>query len=103
MPSAPGPAAPSAPVSSRPSAGARDDDRDTPLLNVAVKRLGTEWSIAVSNFPAVKAIAARLKRRAIECMFADAKTRGLDLEDTRRVYPRKLALLMALAAPAIAL
>ena len=35
-------------------------------------------------------------------MFDDAKTRGLNLEDTRLVFPRKLALLMALVALAIA-
>ena len=35
-------------------------------------------------------------------MFGDAKTRGLNLEDTRLTDPRKLALLMALVALAIA-
>ncbi len=34
-------------------------------------------------------------------MFGDAKTRGLNLEDTRLTDPRKLALLMALVALAI--
>ena len=52
----------------------------------------------VSNTPPRPAIAAYRKRWAIECMFGDAKTRGLNLEDTRLTNPRKLALLMALVA-----
>jgi hypothetical protein len=82
--------------------GTRDAARDAPLLNFAAKRLGTEWLIVVSNLPAPKALAAYRKRWAIECMFGDAKTRGLNLEDTRLTDPRKLALLMALVALAIA-
>ena len=34
-------------------------------------------------------------------MFGDAKSRGLNIEDTRLTHPRKLALLMALVALAI--
>jgi hypothetical protein len=47
-------------------------------------------------------LAACRKRWAIECMFGDAKTQlaSLDLEHTRLTCPRKLALLMALVAPA---
>jgi hypothetical protein len=73
-----------------------------PLLNFAAKRLGKEWLIVVSNVPARQALAAYRKRGAIESMFGDAKTRGLNLEDTRLTDPRKLALLMALVALAIA-
>jgi hypothetical protein len=84
--------------------GAREDAEacDAPLLNFAAKRLGAEWLIVVSNVPARRALAAYRKRWAIECMFGDAKTRGLNLEDTRLTDPRKLALLMALVALAIA-
>jgi hypothetical protein len=82
--------------------GVRDPGRDAPLLNFAARRLDTEWLIVVSNLPASKALAAYRKRWAIECMFGDAKTRGLNLEDTRLTDPRKLALLMALVALAIA-
>jgi len=84
--------------------GAREDaeTRDAPLLDFAAKRLGTEWLIVVSNVPSRQALAAYRKRWAIECMFGDAKTRGLNLEDTRLTDPRKLALLMALVALAIA-
>jgi len=73
-----------------------------PLLNFAARRLEDEWLIVVSNVPARQALAAYRKRWAIECMFGDAKTRGLNLEDTRLTHPRKLALLMALVALAIA-
>jgi hypothetical protein len=83
--------------------GAREDAEagDAPLLNFAAKRLENEWLIVVSNIPARRALAAYRKRWAIECMFGDAKTRGLNLEDTRLTDPRKLALLMALVALAI--
>ena len=54
-----------------------------------------EWLIVVSNLPPRRALAAYRKRWAIECMFGDAKTRGLNLEDTRLTDPRKLDLLMA--------
>jgi hypothetical protein len=79
-----------------------DGAADGPLLDFAAKRLETEWLIVVSNIPARRALAAYRKRWAIECMFGDAKTRGLNIEDTRLTHPRKLALLMALVALAIA-
>lgn len=84
--------------------GARDEAEagDAPLFHFAAKRLGAEWLIVVSNIPARQALAAYRKRWAIECMFGDAKTRGLNIEDTRLTDPRKLALLMALVALAIA-
>ena len=83
--------------------GAREDAEagDAALLNFAAKRLKDEWLIVVSNIPARQAVAAYRKRWAIECMFGDAKTRGLNIEDTRLTNPRKLALLMALVALAI--
>lgn len=83
--------------------GAREDAKasDAPLLNFAARRLKDEWLIVVSNIPARRALPAYRKRWAIECMFGDAKTRGLNIEDTRLTQPRKLALLMALVALAI--
>lgn len=75
---------------------------DGPLLNFAAKRLKDEWLIVVSNIPPRATLAAYRKRWAIECLFADAKTRGLNLEDTRLTDPRKLDLLMALVALALA-
>ena len=84
--------------------GASEDAQSggAPLLNFAAKRLKDEWLIVVSNVPARQALAAYRKRWAIECMFGDAKTRGLNIEDTRLTDPRKLTLLMALVALAIA-
>ena len=73
-----------------------------PLLNFAARRLKDEWLIVVSNRAARTALAAYRKRWAIECLFGDAKTRGLNLEDTRLTEPRKLDLLMALVTLAIA-
>jgi hypothetical protein len=79
------------------AAGAR------PLLNFAAKPLKDgEWLIVVSNRDARKALQGYRKRWAIECLFGDAKTRGLNLEDTRLTAPRKLALLLALVALALA-
>jgi hypothetical protein len=43
------------------------------------------------------------KRWAIECMFADSKTKGLNLEDTRLKNKHKLSMLIALTALATAL
>jgi hypothetical protein len=76
------------------------DAEAAPEFNFAVKRLATEWLIVVSNLPPRTALAAYRKRWAIECMFGDAKTRGL-LEDTRLTDPRKLDLLMALVTLAL--
>ena len=76
---------------------------DGPLLNFALKRLGSgELLAVVSNRPGPAALAAYRKRWAIECLFGDAKTRGLNIEDTRLTDPRKLDLLMGLTALAIA-
>jgi hypothetical protein len=77
------------------------DAEAAPEFNFAVKRLATEWLIVVSNLPPRVALAGYRKRWAIECMFADAKTRGLNLEDTRLTCPRKLDLLMALVTLAL--
>lgn len=74
-----------------------------PLLNFASRRLGGgELLIVVSNRPAAAALAAYARRWGIECLFGDAKTRGLNIEDTRFTNPRKLDLLMGLVALAIA-
>ena len=84
--------------------GARDDAAtgDGPLLNFAAKRLKNEWLIVVSNVAPRIALAAYRKRWAIECLFGDAKTRGLNLEDTGLTDPRKLDLLMGIVALALA-
>jgi hypothetical protein len=75
---------------------------DAPLLGFAAKRLDGEWLIVASNLAPAKGLALYRKRWQIECLFAEAKTRGLNLEDTRLSCPRKLALLMGLVALALA-
>ena len=78
-------------------------DRGRHQLSFAAKPLGDgEWLAVATNADHRRALDAYRKRWAIENMFADAKTRGLNIEDTRLTDPRKLALLMALVALAIA-
>ena len=68
----------------RPAPPRATKPRDAPLLNFAVKRLGTEWLIVISNLPA-----AYRKRWAIECMFADANPRTTAPPETPgKTYPR---------------
>ena len=80
------------------------DETCGPLwLNFAARRLDDgALLIIASNTPARAALAAYRKRWAIECLFGDTKTRGLNLEDTRLVTPRKLDLLLGLVALAVA-
>jgi hypothetical protein len=75
---------------------------NAPLLTIAAKPLKDDWLIVVTNVEAQTALRSYRKRWAIECLFGDAKTRGLNLEDTRLTDPRKLGLLMSLTAMAIA-
>ena len=79
-------------------------DPDRPLaLNFAAKRIKAgELLIVVSNTPARAPLDTYKRRWAIECLFGDTKTRGLNLEDTRITDPRKLDLLLALVALAVA-
>jgi hypothetical protein len=72
-------------------------------LNFAAKRIKSgELLIVVSNTPARAALNAYRQRWAIECLFGDTKTRGLNLEDTRLTDPCKLDLLLALVALSVA-
>lgn len=72
-------------------------------LNLAARRLDDgALLIIASNTPARAALAAYRKRWAIECLFGDTKTRGLNLEDTRLIMPHKLDLLLGLVALAVA-
>lgn len=72
-------------------------------LSFAAKPLGDgEWLVVATNRAPQLALAAYRRRWAIECLFGDAKTRGLNLEDTRLKDPAKLGLLMGLIALAVA-
>lgn len=72
-------------------------------VTVAAKRLDAGgFLFVVTNRASRLALAAYRRRWAIECLFGDAKTRGLNLEDTRLTRPEKLDLLMGVVALAIA-
>ena len=58
--------------------------------------------IVVSNRPAHRALTTYKKRWAIENLFGDTKTRGLNIEDTRLTIAKKLDLLLGLVALAVA-
>jgi hypothetical protein len=83
------------------------DRRGRHRLSFAAKPLGSgkrpgEWLVVATNARPSFGLAAYRRRWAIECLFGDAKTRGLNLEDTRLTDPRKLALLIGLVALAVA-
>jgi len=63
---------------------------------LVAKRLASrEWLIVATNRPDPKqALDDYPMRRGTECLFADAKTHGLTLEDTHIVHPEKLASLI---------
>jgi hypothetical protein len=84
--------------------GTREDAAagNAPLLTIAARPLKDDWLIVATNVEAHTALRTYRKRWAIECLFGDAKTRGLNIEDTRLTDPRKLALLMSLVALALA-
>lgn len=72
-------------------------------LRLAAKRIKNgEWLIVLTNTADPKRALRAYKRRwAVECLFADTKTRGLNLEDTHLTNPAKIETLMALLALAI--
>jgi hypothetical protein len=78
---------------------------DVPALSLtfAARRIkGGELLIVASNIPDRNTLNAYRRRWAIECLFGDTKTRGLNLEDTRRQIAAKLSLLLAIVALAVA-
>ena len=80
-----------------------DKEHEPLTLGFAAKRLkGGELLIVAASTDAHHALTAYRKRWSIECLFGDAKTRGLNLEDTRITNPRKLAMLLAIVAISIA-
>jgi hypothetical protein len=78
-------------------------DAEALTLTFAAKRIkGGDLLIVASNAPGQNSLNAYRRRWAIECLFGDAKTRGLNLEDTRLQIAAKLHLLLAIVALAIA-
>lgn len=73
-----------------------------PLHFAAVKPKRGDWIIAVTNRSGHDPCTTYRKRWAIESLFGNTKTRGLNLEDTRLTDPAKLHLLTALVALAVA-
>ena len=84
--------------------GTREDAAasNAPLLTIAAKPLRDDWLIAGTNVAPHTAIETCRKRWATESLFGDARTRGLDLKDTRLTDPRKLAVRICLVALALA-
>lgn len=75
-------------------------------LHFGARRIrGGELLVVACSEPSTGKRILRLyrKRWFIECLFADSKTRGLNLEDTRLAIAHKLSLLIAITAVAIAL
>ena len=63
----------------------------------AAKRLGTGEKLVIATNTGSPGVAlnAYRKRWGIECLFADAKTRGFNIEDTHLTDPAKIATLLA--------
>lgn len=78
------------------------DGMARPLQFAALKPKGGEWVIVATNRAGHDALATYRKRWAIESLFGNTKTRGLNFEDTRLTDPAKLHLLSALVALAVA-
>ena len=67
------------------------------LLRFEGKRLKNDLVVVVTNIPAPKnALQLYRKRWGIECLFADAKSKGFNLEDTHMTDPLKLTTLLIL-------
>ncbi|WP_196815129.1 transposase [Mesorhizobium sp. L103C119B0] len=58
--------------------------------------------VAATNRQPKRALKAYKKRWQIECLFAETKTRGFNMEDTRLTQPAKLSLLLAVIGLALA-
>ena len=72
-------------------------------LNFAAKRIkGKELLIVATNRPAHHALTTYSQCWATECLFAEAKTKGFNLEDTRLSIAKKVSLLIGIVALAMA-
>jgi hypothetical protein len=78
------------------------DGMARPLHFAARKPKDGDWVIVATNRKGHDALATYRKRWAIESLFGNTKTRGLNFEDTRLTDPAKLHLLTALIALAVA-
>lgn len=72
-------------------------------IGIAAKRIKEgELLIVATNKDLHRALARYRERWSIETLFGEAKTRGLNLEDTRIKNPKKLGLLLGIVALAMA-
>jgi len=72
-------------------------------LDFAAKKISKgEWLIVAANKDGHHALKAYRQRWSIECLFGDSKTRGLNMEDTGLTNTRKLSMLLAIVAIAMA-
>lgn len=78
------------------------DQRFATALRFGVVNHASDIIIVVTNRDPRKALEAYKGRWQIECLFAETKTRGFNMEDTRLTNPDKLSLLLALVAIAMA-
>lgn len=86
-----------------PSQGVAKDGAAALTLTFTARRIRDgELLIVASNVADRNTLAAYRHRWAIECLFGDAKTRGLNLEDTRLRNAPKLSLLLAIVSLAVA-
>jgi hypothetical protein len=78
------------------------DQRFDTALRFGVVNHGDHTIIVATNRNPCKALHAYKGRWQIECLFAETKTRGFNMEDTRLTNPAKLSLLLALVTIAMA-
>lgn len=75
-----------------------------PALRIVILRLGSGELLVLATNTRPKAALRRYRARwRIECLFANLKSRGFDLEATHLRYPAKLETLIACLAIAVAL
>lgn len=72
-------------------------------VQLAAKRIASgEWLLVMTNATRPRRALQTYRRRwAVECLFGDAKTRGLNLEDTHLTDPAKIDTLTAVLTLAI--
>lgn len=78
------------------------DQRFATALRFGVVNHAGDIFLVATNRDPRKALAAYKGRWQIECLFAETKTRGFNIEDTRLTNPDKLSLMLALVAIAMA-
>ena len=70
------------------------------LLRFEGKNIKDELVVVATNIPAPKnALRLYRKRWGIECLFADAKTRGINIENTHMTDHNKLTILLTMVTP----